>query len=155
MNNITSEQMGKLVELYNEGRLGGVTKDDPSKLSSEEADSLIALAENVAPFTFVPITDEVRNQLLSLREMGIINFHREELRFMTMEIASGYLWFAGRHEFRHRDPATRMQCQRIRHMIVKGFLAYRPNWKICFLDRNEADELIREGEQKIALLLEK
>ena len=80
MNNITSEQMDKLVELYNEGRLGGVPKDDPSKLSSKEADLLIALAENVAHFTFVPITDEVRGQLLSLREMGIINFHREELK---------------------------------------------------------------------------
>ena len=36
MNNITSEQMDKLVELYNEGRLGGDPKDDPAKLSSEE-----------------------------------------------------------------------------------------------------------------------
>ena len=155
MNNITSEQMDKLVELYNEGRLGGVPKDDPAKLSSKEADLLIALAENVAPFTFVPITDEVRSQLLSLREMGIINFHREELKFMTMEIAFGYLWCAGRHELRHRTPATRMQCQRIRHMIIKGFLAYRPNWEICFLDKDEADELIREGELKITLMLKK
>lgn len=40
-------------------------------------------------------------------------------------------------------------------MIIKGFLAYRPNWEICFLDKDEADELIREGELKITLMLKK
>lgn len=152
MKYITEAQMEKLDMMFYEGRLRGLPGRTFNKLSYSEAEQTINLAREVAPGTFIPITDEIRSLLKELSAKGVFKLEEIDLKYMTMATAYGLLWIAARQNM-HRQVATSMQCQKIRKMISMGFLEYMPNWKICLLQYAQAEELIKEGEGKASLLM--
>lgn len=152
MKRITNTQVDQLNKLFLEGRLRGFPGKYITAMSDSEAEEKINQAREVAPGTYVPISDEIRAHLKALSRKGVIELEESDLEYMTMATAYGLMWIAARQD-RHRKVASELQCRKIRKMILMGFLAYMPNWKICLLQYEQAEKLIEEGTAKASLQL--
>ena len=150
MKRITNTQVDQLNKLFLEGRLRGFPGKYIAAMSDSEAEEKINQAREVAPGTYVPISDEIRAHLKELSRKGVIELEESDLEYMTMATAYGLMWIAARQD-RHRKVASELQCRKIRKMILMGFLAYMPNWKICLLQYEQAEKLIEEGTAKASL----
>ena len=84
MKRITNTQVDQLNKLFLEGRLRGFPGKYIAAMSDSEAEEKINQAREVAPGTYVPISDEIRAHLKELSRKGVIELEESDLEYMTM-----------------------------------------------------------------------
>lgn len=107
MKRITNTQVDQLNKLFLEGRLRGFPGKYIAAMSDSEAEEKINQAREVAPGTYVPISDEIRAHLKELSRKGVIELEESDLEYMTMATAYGLMWIAARQD-RHRKVASEL-----------------------------------------------
>ena len=90
---ITSVQLQKLDALYANGQVEGISADRLESFSEEEVDLLIQECEEVPPYTFLPMSPDMREELLSLIRSGVLGRVSEaDLKYMTVHTGEALLW---------------------------------------------------------------
>ena len=134
MKSCTEKQIEALEKLYLSGKLDGSQVGDWRILSRDNADRLIVSSQNNAEGTFQPITQNLKTALLHF-------IQEREL------VAEEMVWtFKSAGKISDRD-ISHAQCCRIRVLMGKGFLKYRPMSEIKNLSNKAAKALIAEGEE--------
>ena len=121
---ITSVQLQKLDALYANGQVEGISADQLESFSEDEADLLIQECEEVPPYTFLPMSPDMREELLSLIRSGVLGRVSEaDLKYMTVHTGEALLW-----------------------SVMSSFLSGGSPRQIRNLTKHMAEKLIREGE---------
>lgn len=147
MKSCTEKQIEVLEKLYLSGKLDGSLVGDWRILSRDNADRLIVSSQNNAEGTFQPITQNLKTALLHFIQERELAMEEDLLRFMPLSVAEEMVWtFKSAGKISDRD-ISHAQCCRIRVLMGKGFLKYRPMSEIKNLSNKAAKALIAEGEE--------
>ncbi len=146
MKSCTEKQIEVLEKLYLSGKLDGSLVGDWRILSHDKAERLIVSSRNIAEGTFLPATPLLKEELRNCIQTGELVMENDLLRFMTLAVAEKMVWTV-RSSVKNQDTdITFAQSCRIRILIAKGFLKYRPMSEIKSLSWKDAEKLIIEGE---------
>ena len=144
---ITSVQLQKLDALYANGQVEGISADQLESFSEDEADLLIQECEEVPPYTFLPMSPDMREELLSLIRSGVLGKVSEaDLKYMTVHTGEALLWSVMSSNINREELASTAQRRRIKKLLAEGFLSGGSPRQIRNLTKHMAEKLIREGE---------
>ncbi len=146
MKHITQTQLDRLNALYSNGQLDGNLVGDWTVLSLENGMRLIEEAEKIPVQTYQPATETLKEYLLELIRTGNLNMREEVVCFITLSKAEELSWMFHSTDKNAEPDVTHAQAKRIKVLMAKGFLKYRPLGEIKNLSFKKAAKLIEEGE---------
>lgn len=148
MTHLTQDRLNKLDALYVNGQLEGISNAELKSLSMVEIEVLIRECEKIPPQTYQPLTDIMRNELISqIRSGNLKQVSEEDLKYMTEHTASALLWIVASPGRNLERLATRAQRKRVKKLIAEGFLQGGNARQFRNLSCRTADRLIEEGER--------
>ena len=121
---ITSVQLQKLDALYANGQVEGISADRLESFSEEEVDLLIQECEEVPPYTFLPMSADLREELLSLTRTRVLGRVSEaHLKYMTVHTGEALLWSVMSSNINREELASNAQRRRIKKLLAEGLLS--------------------------------